>query len=209
MSYSLNEVEATAKRAARGAGYSWGLAEEAAKATRWLSAQGLDGSAVLAGLLEAGHAADLSAHAPQSLQGEWQAGAPLCPLATGAALSDCAAGLKQAPLVLGSVTQPAMILPFAALAARQLGACIAVEAEGIQAVTDGFQLQCEGELPDAADRLTVRAEGTVARPNRSHTRAEPAEAAWAVLNRFAHKTYAPATEESRLLGAGAGLSDND
>ena len=52
MSYALNEVEATAKRAARGAGYSWGLAEEASKATRWLCAKGIDGSAVLAGLLE-------------------------------------------------------------------------------------------------------------------------------------------------------------
>ena len=29
------------------------------------------------------------------------------------------------------------------------------------------------------------------------------------LNSLAHKTYAPATEESRLAGAGAGLSDND
>jgi len=31
----------------------------------------------------------------------------------------------------------------------------------------------------------------------------------AVLTRFAHNTYAPATEASRLAGAGAGLSDND
>ena len=29
------------------------------------------------------------------------------------------------------------------------------------------------------------------------------------LNEFAKKTYAPATEESRLAGAGAGLNDND
>ncbi|MGA0281445.1 MAG: hypothetical protein ACO3K9_07130, partial [Paracoccaceae bacterium] len=29
------------------------------------------------------------------------------------------------------------------------------------------------------------------------------------LSALAHKTYAPATEESRLAGAGAGLSDND
>ncbi|NND22495.1 MAG: DUF3726 domain-containing protein, partial [Silicimonas sp.] len=42
MSYSLNEVEATAKKAARGAGYPWGLAEEAAKATRWLCAHDID-----------------------------------------------------------------------------------------------------------------------------------------------------------------------
>ena len=30
-----------------------------------------------------------------------------------------------------------------------------------------------------------------------------------VLNEYAYKTYAPATNESRLSGAGAGLSDND
>ena len=35
------------------------------------------------------------------------------------------------------------------------------------------------------------------------------ETAWATLNAFAHRTYAPATEASRLSGAGAGLSDND
>ena len=30
-----------------------------------------------------------------------------------------------------------------------------------------------------------------------------------VLNRYAAKTFAPVSEQSRLLGAGAGLSDND
>ena len=30
-----------------------------------------------------------------------------------------------------------------------------------------------------------------------------------ILNEHAHKTYAPATDESRLSGAGSGLSDND
>ncbi|KIC23030.1 MULTISPECIES: DUF3726 domain-containing protein [unclassified Leisingera] len=209
MSYALNEVEATAKRAARGAGYDWGLAEEAAKATRWLCAQGLDGSDVLAGLLEAGYAVDLSAHVPQGLQAEWQAAAPLCPLVTGAALSDCAARLQAAPLAIGPVSQPAMILPFAAMAARRLAVCVTVEGEGFQAVTDGTGLQCEGTLPNEAARLTIRAAGSLSNPYPTCTRAEPEEAAWAVLNRFAHKTYAPATEESRRLGAGAGLSDND
>ncbi|WP_420862490.1 hypothetical protein [Algirhabdus cladophorae] len=32
---------------------------------------------------------------------------------------------------------------------------------------------------------------------------------WAHLNKLAAKTYVPASEESRLSGAGAGLSDND
>ena len=32
---------------------------------------------------------------------------------------------------------------------------------------------------------------------------------YAALDRFAQRTYAPATEASRLAGAGAGLTDND
>ena len=35
------------------------------------------------------------------------------------------------------------------------------------------------------------------------------ETQFKILNEYAHKTYAPATEESRVSGAGAGLSDND
>ena len=43
MTFSLNEIEAIGKRAARGAGLPWGLAEEAGKAARWLTARGLPG----------------------------------------------------------------------------------------------------------------------------------------------------------------------
>ena len=53
MTLSLNEVQAQAFKAARGAGYAWGLAEEAGKATRWLCGHGLDGVALLVELLEA------------------------------------------------------------------------------------------------------------------------------------------------------------
>lgn len=32
---------------------------------------------------------------------------------------------------------------------------------------------------------------------------------WSRLMQFAHRTYVPATERSRLEGAGAGMIDND
>jgi len=32
---------------------------------------------------------------------------------------------------------------------------------------------------------------------------------WQILNDFAYQTYVPATDKSRLSGAGAGLVDND
>jgi len=87
VSWSLNEIESLAKKATRGAGRSWGLAEEAGKATRWLCAAGLPGAEALAALLER---TDGTAHADLSpaLSGDrWQArGGTLCPLIAGAAL---------------------------------------------------------------------------------------------------------------------------
>ena len=41
MYMSLNEIDVSVKRAARGVGMSWGLAEEAGKAARWLAARRL------------------------------------------------------------------------------------------------------------------------------------------------------------------------
>ena len=42
MTWSLNELEAEVKKAIKGAGLSWGLAEEGSKAVRWLAAHGAD-----------------------------------------------------------------------------------------------------------------------------------------------------------------------
>ena len=47
------------------------------------------------------------------------------------------------------------------------------------------------------DRLTAPAEGWTVDPS-----------AWARLEAYAHRTYAPDTEASRLRGAGAGLIDD-
>jgi hypothetical protein len=40
-------------------------------------------------------------------------------------------------------------------------------------------------------------------------RCKVADDVWNRLEELTYLTYAPATEESRVLGAGAGLSDND
>ncbi|MEM7320038.1 MAG: DUF3726 domain-containing protein, partial [Pseudomonadota bacterium] len=120
MNFSLNEVEATAKRAARGAGYDWGLAEEAGKATRWLCAGGHDGVAELARLLNLGYGGDRKAHSVRDLQQDWQGADLLCPLCAGSSLSDCATRLLSGPLKMRRVAVPAIILPFAANVARIL-----------------------------------------------------------------------------------------
>jgi hypothetical protein len=209
MSFALNEVEAMAKRATRGAGYPWGLAEEAAKATRWLCARRQDGCGELAALLEAGFAKSMRAHTPAVLDGNWQGQATLCPLTCGATLSDLAARVAKEPVILHDLAQPALILPFAAYVSRKTGGCVTIICDATSAVTDGHDLSMANPFPNHSATVIVQNGGTISGPPTPASRATPTADVWTTLNRFAHRTYAPATEQSRLLGAGAGLSDND
>jgi len=117
---SLSEINALCFKAARGAGLTWGEAEEAGWAAAWLSRAGLAGpSAILAWLHEA---ATLARPAPSP--GHWAAqGRALCPLRTGAALADFA-GLPEGPgakhLTITDVAHPLIILPFVARAAGRV-----------------------------------------------------------------------------------------
>lgn len=65
---------------------------------------------------------------------------------------------------------------------------------------------CDVSLPDR--RLSL--DGAVAVPgHRRLERADLTAGAHLVLTTLAGRTYAPATEDSRIRGAGAGLTDND
>lgn len=214
MSFALNEVEAMARKASRGAGYSWGMAEEASKATRWLCAQGFDGCAALAQLLAISDGVAKTDMAPATPDGVWRApSGPLCPLMAGVALSDFAYLLGQGEIRMQDVICPNLLLPFVAAAARQQGTTLTLDLDGVQFVTDGDEL-CRtrnDDAPGAGRAVGVRVHrgGSLQGALTHHSRATPDPAIWDRLNRLAGRTYAPSTEESRLLGAGAGLSDND
>ena len=211
MTYSLNEIEAHAKKAARGSGYDWGVAEEAGKAVRWLASHGLPGAAVLAAHL------DLQAHdgPPQSLDGDWSsATGALCPLTCGAALNDCADRLTgKRGQAMRNVTHPLLVVPFAAWAALHIKTPLTVAWDSVRATTNGYDLHIKGSEDDLNTPQTsvwqcVMAQGKHALEAPA-LRAAISTEVWGTLNVFAQMTYAPATEASRLLGAGAGVTDND
>ena len=216
MSHSLNEIEAQAKRASRGAGLSWGMAEEAAKATRWLASHGLAGPALLADVLTQNDAVPHAQIAPATLDCVWRAPAgALCPLTAGAALNDCADRLASGQTIeMANVSFPLLVLPFAGWAAIHIGAPVCVTWQDLQIHTDG-----DGILVDDPHSQinTARAATLVCQQVTEHQRTlgrpgqrgDVAPDVWARLDVFAQRTYAPATEASRLLGAGAGVSDND
>ncbi|MEK0165689.1 DUF3726 domain-containing protein [Phaeobacter sp. A36a-5a] len=216
MSHSLNEIEAMSKRAARGAGLSWGLAEEAAKGTRWLSSFGFPGTEMLADLLTMNDRIPSIDVSPVSLRAEvWHAPARrMSPLIAGAALSDCAVRLlERGKITMENVNFPLLAVPFMGGAALRLGRPVAAEWQGARLATDGKRLCVQGSSETLhsllAERMVFSAPAEMTGQQEPVMRASVSNASWDQLGKFAHRTFAPATEESRLRGAGAGLSDND
>lgn len=186
MTPSLSEITATGRKAAKGAGYSWGMADEAGRATAWLWEHGIDSITALADLLDHG--------TPDS-----------CPIRIGTALCDA----PQTAAEFVAVQSPILLLSFAAELAKITQTTVRLTlGDGVFFATPAamfvahdnrsgpVQVMCDASEPSGAELIP--------QPRRE----APAEA-WARLGAWEHKTYAPATEASRLAGAGAGLSDND
>ena len=216
MTFSLNEIETMGKRAARGAGLPWGLAEEAGKAARWLTARGLPGPEELADILTRNDGRSYDELAPVSVDGVWHArSGRLCPLVSGAALCDRAAEIAAGrAFELGPTAQPLLLAPYAASAAKLAGTAVELSWAGAVMVftPEGVSIEGDGAALTARSADSVRcrrAENAVAAaPAGAPGRAVDAET-WSRLNAFAHRILAPVTEASRLAGAGAGLVDND
>lgn len=214
MTHSLNEIEALSKRAARGSGLSWGLSEEAAKGTRWLAAFGLPGPELLGDLLELNDRRAEIDVSPVSLEGIWTAPAGrMSPLIAGASLSDCASRLLAlGEIRLQSVSYPLLAVPFLAGAALRLGQPVSVAWDDVAMVTDGYRLAERGGAAVLAAHtamMRVSAPAEMPEARAPLMRARVSDQGWARLCRFAQRTLAPATEESRRRGAGAAETDND
>jgi len=204
MSWSLSEIESLCRKAARGAGTSWGMAEETGKSAVWLAAAGLPGPEALADLLERLQGADLRGFSPVIDGQAWHApSGALCPIMAGCALSDL--GCRDAVQMSG-VIQPLLLLPFAVQAAQA----------PMVLRWPGAAFACGGPLRGAALGLCAQADVQVSPGDMPELplmdcalRYTPGAAEVVTLERFACLTYAPETEASRSGGAGAGTSDND
>lgn len=194
MSWSFSEIRSLSVKATRGAGLPWGLAEEAGFAVEWLERNGIPGSEALAAYVE-----ETEANASFT--------ADQCPITQGTWISD--SGSVELPENL-SVFQPVLLIPFLSLCCGRKDLSLAWS-RGSATFTNTEILECSGEVvPATAEMVTLKpASVTVAHSEPTTRVPENRRSAVVILNRFAAKTYAPATEESRLAGAGAGTTDND
>lgn len=213
MIVSRNEIESLALKAARGAGMSWGLAEEASFAAGWLADRALPWADTLAALLAEVHSTSAPRMEGPTIVPSLQ-GTRLCPIATGALLSDL--GPSAAPLEIREVLSPLWLAPFLASWARPL---VRLSWGDMHLLIAQDAVVGMGSAADAtpaaafADRVAIAPESTgrmpTSAPRCASSGCDVPDDAWSALQQLEHRTYVPASAQSRLTGAGAGLLDND
>ena len=211
--FSLSEIQSICLKAARGAELPWGLAEEAGMAASWLTAAGLPGPELLLELLEGSRLEQ-----PRAMAGEWRShqGALLCPIATGAALSDFARlpeGIGDDALVIQKLAFPVLILPFAAAVAHSRVRTLRIEWPGFTAflTPDGHQHIEAADSAPGVREATVRLAWVGTSPTATpvgQTGRRITRALWQRLDSLAMLTTVPATVRSHA-DAGASESDNE
>lgn len=214
---SRNEIATLCFKAARGAGMSWGHAEEAGQAAAWLALYGLDGPKSLAAHLQGAAGKSWQDVCPDVRPGLWEtaAGTPLCPISLGATLCDFAA-LPDLPLAnegleTGPVSRPLLVLPFLSAVAEALGKPVRLSWPG-----GDIDLGPEGQISGATEalakaeteRLLIRTCTLVGETTRKPVMAPVGSETLEFLNALAMKTTVPPSDRSRA-GAGGGTSDND
>jgi hypothetical protein len=187
---SLNEIEVQVRKAVRGAGYSWGLAEEAGKAARWLSCHEYAAVPAFLGLCARfDHSAytEIALASPDTI---WTApGGMLCPLVAGVTLRDLAPDRMES----GPMAFPVIFAAFA------MPAGYAMET-GDLSEPAVVSLNCRRKAQPGQDGADISTPPGV----------DVDEDIWRRIDIFARRTYVPASDVSRRTGAGAGtMVDND
>lgn len=219
--YSLNETASRARLAAKGAGYDWGLADEVYRSVFWLIRYNLPAPLMLNKLLSHYQtSADVEQSMPSIIELTYKArGSWLCPILLGCAMTDHIDNINaDAKVYIYELKCPLLLLPFIAEIAIKLDRVVVVNIDAHLMATDGKQVQFSSAEVSQLDHVkngqltfVSRAEFNfdVAEALPMHSRVNIDSATWDALDAFARNTYAPATDASRNLGAGAGTSDND
>lgn len=202
--HSLNELEMSARKAASALGWPFGLAEEFGRAMVW-SAVHLPGA--IPSLLDLAELGYEPANCTRT-------GRTATFGSSGAAYAIAAFDLLAAGdcdrVVFRRACRPTGLLGFGGSASDSFGTVFTVECSQGQATVGGNLCRLTGTL-DRNCQLSVEVAANVAgsrlRPPEEGVAIEAA--VWRRLETLAARFLVPATEMSRLTGAGAGVVDTD
>ena len=226
---SLNEIEHICRKAARGCGLPWGVADEVGKAVRWLHVFEIDGVSCLVDLLsryDHHHHVD---YAPKSLEGVWQSRSEsLSPLMVGTSLCDCMEYMQDADIQTSEINYPVLTAGFLGQTALTEDQAVSLKWASVELVLYRERLLIKGHRDDLqrnkVDALFCARASFQDKMDSSDSgitheitqeigavigNTQIAPDTWEKLEQYAYLTYVKGTEASRLSGAGAGLNDND
>ena len=201
---SLSEIETTSKRAARAAGFSWGISEEVGKCVRLLELFGLPGIVNLNSYLKEKKIKDF-----ENLKLIGNENKPknnkFCPIYLGVSLIDqirTVASFKSCLFI--NIAYPILFIPFLSRASEVIGKKILFIFDNNQLLLN-FNLCISSNLtkkqyPNLAKKIEIYfLENT---DNFS-------ELEWKSLYKLSEETFVEETESLKQGAAGAGLNDND
>ncbi len=210
MEMSLNEIQTLAMKAARGMGLPWGLAEDAGNATKWLDMRMLDGANSLCKVLKSFENASYADLMPQIEDRNWKARRKVSALLAGISIADRPSIIAPAGIKIEALECPVFMLPFLSHASRVIGKNVYIKANGFEACLNDGEVSYKGFCEDVADTEILIAVRQLDHITRTKMRVSINQETLELLNGWAHRIYAPATEASRQKGAGAGAaSDNE
>lgn len=208
MRRTLNEIEVSIRKAASGVGLEYGTAEDAGRAAAWLVRQGLDGvAAVLASIRRGSSDIGFDPAVDAASAGRGYAAI------IGPSLIDrLIAGGDGETVSVRNPDSALMVIGLAGVASEDHGVVIEIDCDGSISRIPAAGPMAAAAIPEPCARLSLKRIGAGV-PGRQAAEASggadvPAEL-WDEVQAYAARTYVPASQLSRALGAGAGSIDND
>ena len=201
---TLSEIDTTSKRAARGAGFSWGIAEEVGKNMRLLELYGLPGIKNLNKFLK-----DYKEKQFQKItlisETNNSNKYPFCPIILGTNFIDQVNLLdKKNNIQISNVAFPIQFLPFVSRASEIIGKKIFLKIEEKEFLLNFNQSIYSNYLKNEVLEICNTINISFIENNNSFNENE-----WKELYKLSEDTFVEETESLKIGAAGAGLTDND
>ena len=201
---SLSEIDTTSKRAAKAAGYSWGVAEEIGRSIRSLELFGLPGVINLNLYLKkikTKHPNKIQKIEKENKNKDYE----LCPIYSGVAFLDrCLELEKLKSLKFYNVTYPLLMLPFISRASEILGKKILIQYDQATFLLNFDKSIFSKNINKQADFLAKEISIEFLENKNSFS-----EQNWKELYKLSEETFVDESDSLKKTAAGAGLTDND
>ena len=201
---SFSEIDTTAKRASKAAGFSWGMAEEIGKSIRSLELFGLSGIINLNNYLKKikqKHPKKIEKIEKENKTGDKE----LCPIYSGVAFLDrCLELEKLKSIKFYNVSYPLLMLPFISRASEIMSKKILVQYENTSFLLNFdksiFSKNIDKQAQSLANVISIEF---------IENKNSFSEQDWKELYKLSEETFVDESDSSKAKAAGAGLTDND